>query len=115
MASISAERMRRRTARGCRERPQPYKTAAQSCSFLLMGDGPPLVRMREIRKRFGGVEVLCGVQLDAFGGEVHILAGENGAGKSTLIKILGGVHTRFEGSIELAGKPFQPRSPLHAN
>src|SRR6266508_5370614 len=51
-----------------------------------------LVRMRNIRKRFGPVEVLCGVDLDIYRGEVHILAGENGAGKSTLIKILGGVY-----------------------
>src|SRR3954453_19064033 len=78
-------------------------------------DTTPLVRMRSIRKRFGRVEVLCGVELDVFGGEVHILAGENGAGKSTLMKILGGVHTDFGGTIELAGKPFLPRSPLHAN
>src|SRR5688572_6477453 len=75
----------------------------------------PLVSMRGIRKRFGRVEVLCGVDLDVFGGEVHILAGENGAGKSTLMKILGGVYPQFEGTIQLSGEPFLPRSPLHAN
>jgi ribose transport system ATP-binding protein len=80
-----------------------------------MGDAAPLVRMRNIRKRFGEVEVLCGVDLDVYPNEVHILAGENGAGKSTLMKILGGVHTNFDGTIDLADKPFQPRSPLHAN
>jgi ABC-type sugar transport system ATPase subunit len=44
-----------------------------------------------------------------------VLAGENGAGKSTLIKILAGVHTDFEGTIEIAGKPVRPESPLAAN
>lgn len=75
----------------------------------------PLVSMRGITKRFGPVTVLGDVNLDLYPGEVHILAGENGAGKSTLIKILGGVHTEFEGTIEIAGKPARPRSPLHAN
>src|SRR6185437_2880203 len=75
----------------------------------------PLVRMRDIRKRFGRVEVLRGVELDAYAGEVQILAGENGAGKSTLMKILGGVYPQFEGTVELDGQPLLPRSPLHAN
>jgi ABC-type sugar transport system ATPase subunit len=75
---------------------------------------PPRVRLRGIGKRFGPVTVLRGVQLDLFDGEVLVLAGENGAGKSTLIKILGGVHTDFEGTIEIAGREVRPRSPLEA-
>jgi ribose transport system ATP-binding protein len=75
----------------------------------------PLVRMSGIRKRFGPVEVLDDVGLEVLAGEVHILAGENGAGKSTLIKILAGVHTDFQGTIELDGRPARPGSPLDAN
>ncbi len=74
----------------------------------------PLVQMRSIAKRFGAVTVLRDVDLDIHGGEVLILAGENGAGKSTLIKILGGVHTSFEGRIEMGGRDVRPRSPLDA-
>lgn len=74
----------------------------------------PLVRLRGIRKRFGPVPVLRGIDLDLFPGEVLVLAGENGAGKSTLIKILGGVHADFEGTIEIAGRAVRPRSPLEA-
>ena len=77
-------------------------------------DGPPLVALRDIRKSFGSTAVLHGVDLTLHAGECHVLAGENGAGKSTLINILGGVITDFEGTIEIAGRPAKPTSPLHA-
>jgi ribose transport system ATP-binding protein len=76
---------------------------------------PTLVRLTGITKRFGPVTVLREVQFEGRAGEVHVLAGENGAGKSTLIKILAGIHTDFQGSIELDGRPVRPRSPLEAN
>lgn len=75
---------------------------------------PVLVRMNGISKQFGGVKVLERVDLEIRAGEVLILAGENGAGKSTLIKILCGVHTEFDGTIEIAGQPVRPQSPLDA-
>ncbi|HEQ60665.1 MAG TPA: sugar ABC transporter ATP-binding protein, partial [Firmicutes bacterium] len=74
----------------------------------------PLLRMRGIRKAFSGQPVLHGVDFDLRPGEVHILAGENGAGKSTLIKILAGVHTDYEGAIELDGAPVRFRNPQEA-
>jgi ribose transport system ATP-binding protein len=74
----------------------------------------PLVRMRGIGKRFGSARVLEGVDLDIHPGEVLVLAGENGAGKSTLIKILGGVHADYEGTLEIQGQIARPQSPLEA-
>jgi len=71
--------------------------------------------MTGIDKSFGSVQVLFGVDLEIFAGEVHILAGENGAGKSTLIKVLAGVYPDFRGTIAIDGRPVRPGSPLEAN
>jgi ABC-type sugar transport system ATPase subunit len=84
-------------------------------SSRMKPDTVPLVRMIGISKKFGPVQVLKDVQLEILSGEVHVLAGENGAGKSTLMKILAGIHTDFEGTIELEGRAVRPRSPTEAN
>jgi ABC-type sugar transport system ATPase subunit len=73
-----------------------------------------LLRLSGIGKNFGAHRVLDDVAFDLHAGEVHVLAGENGAGKSTLIKILGGVHAEFDGTILLAGSPVRFATPLDA-
>jgi len=70
--------------------------------------------MRGIRKTFGPVEVLHGVDFTLQPGEVHVLAGENGAGKSTLINILSGVFDDFSGELQMRGRPVRFASPMDA-
>ena len=77
-------------------------------------DVQPVVKMRGISKRFGGVVALDGVDLDAYNGEVLAIVGDNGAGKSTLIKILTGVYQPTDGTIELDGKRFEMSSHADA-
>ncbi|MEM1236849.1 MAG: ATP-binding cassette domain-containing protein [Pseudomonadota bacterium] len=67
----------------------------------------PLVTMRGITKRFGGVTALQNVDLAAYAGEVLAIVGDNGAGKSTLIKVLTGVYQPTEGEITLDGEKVE--------
>ncbi|MGW0945715.1 sugar ABC transporter ATP-binding protein [Streptomyces sp. NPDC002623] len=66
----------------------------------------PLVRVRGLRKRFGGTIALDDVDLDVHAGSTLALLGPNGAGKSTLIKVLAGVHHADAGRITVAGHPL---------
>jgi branched-chain amino acid transport system ATP-binding protein len=63
----------------------------------------PLLRVRGLRKRFGGVRATDGLDLDVAAGEIHALIGPNGAGKSTLIGQLSGALRPDAGSIEFGG------------
>ena len=70
--------------------------------------------MSDIRKSFGGVEVLKGVRFDLARGEVHAIVGENGAGKSTLMKILSGALRPDAGRMTLAGEEVRFRDVQEA-
>jgi ABC-type sugar transport system ATPase subunit len=66
------------------------------------GTRVPLVAMRGISMRYGGLQALRGVNFSVMPGEIACLLGENGAGKSTLVKILAGALQGFGGSIDWA-------------
>jgi len=52
---------------------------------------PDVISVRGLRKRFGAVQAVAGVDLAVDSGEVLLLLGQNGAGKSTTLRCLGGI------------------------
>lgn len=73
-----------------------------------------IVLLDHISKSFPGVKALDDVHFELRSGEVMALLGENGAGKSTLMKILSGVYTRDEGTMQIFGKECGNLTPKQA-
>jgi branched-chain amino acid transport system ATP-binding protein len=73
----------------------------------------PLLRARNVTRRFGGLTAVAAVSVDLAEGEIHAVIGTNGAGKSTLINVLAGEIAITSGSVELLGQDVtawsQPR------
>jgi ABC-type sugar transport system ATPase subunit len=74
----------------------------------------PLLSVRSLVKRFGGLTAVNDVSLDIFPGEVVGLVGDNGAGKSTLIKCVSGVHHPDAGQILFEGREVHFSRPIEA-
>ena len=74
----------------------------------------PLLEVRNVSIRFGGVEALKKVSMKVYPGEVVALCGDNGAGKSTLIKIISGVYQPSEGEVFFDGQALDMRDPHDA-
>ncbi|MCY0906566.1 ATP-binding cassette domain-containing protein [Arthrobacter sp. H14-L1] len=73
-----------------------------------------LVELRGIKKSYGPVKSLQGVDLQLRRGEVLGLVGDNGAGKSTLMKVLAGAEQHDEGEILIRGKSVTFATPSDA-
>ena len=64
-----------------------------------------ILEMRSVRKSFGSVHALRGVDFSLAEGEITALLGDNGAGKSTLAKIIAGLYAPSSGSVLIGGAP----------
>jgi len=74
----------------------------------------PILSVRKVTKRFGGLTAVKQVSWDIYPGEVVALLGDNGAGKSTLIKCISGVYSAEEGEIYFEGKLTHFSRPIDA-
>ncbi len=81
-------------------------TAATVC------DGPePLLAVSGLRKRFGGLVAVDGIDLHVCPGEVVGLIGPNGSGKTTVFNLISGVYRPDEGSIRFGNEELSRRAP----
>lgn len=74
----------------------------------------PILKLSNISKHFGPIDVLHDISLEVNAGEVLCLLGDNGAGKSTVIKTLAGVFKPSSGTIEMDGAPVEFTGPRDA-
>ncbi|HYN70597.1 MAG TPA: ATP-binding cassette domain-containing protein, partial [Candidatus Eisenbacteria bacterium] len=74
----------------------------------------PAVEVVALRKHYGGIVALDGMDLAVARGTIHAVVGENGAGKSTLMKILAGAVRPDSGEIRVAGEVVDLDTPAAA-
>ena len=67
----------------------------------------PVLEVEGVRKSYGGVRALRGVDLRLWPGEVHALVGENGSGKSTLLRTIAGQLVPDAGRLRLEGRELR--------
>jgi ABC-2 type transport system ATP-binding protein len=75
-------------------------------------NGAPVISVRDLRKSYGPVEAVRGIDLDIATGEVFGLLGPNGAGKTTTVEILEGLRPRTSGQVSVLG--FDPAAQATA-
>jgi len=72
---------------------------------------PPILRVRDLSKRYTGLVALTGYELDLAPGTIHGVIGPNGAGKTTLFNLLSGMVRPTTGSISLEGREMTRLRP----
>jgi ABC-2 type transport system ATP-binding protein len=70
----------------------------------------PVITVHGLRKRYGAVEALRGIDLEVRRGEIFAFLGPNGAGKTTTVEIMEGFRTRSDGEVIVLGA-----DPAHAD
>jgi multiple sugar transport system ATP-binding protein len=69
------------------------------------------IDITDLRKSFGTVQILKGVDLSIASGEFVVLVGPSGCGKSTLLRLIAGLETATTGEIRIGGEPVDDLPP----
>jgi branched-chain amino acid transport system ATP-binding protein len=73
--------------------------------------GAPIMEMKNITMRFGGVVAIQDISFDILEGEIRAIIGPNGAGKSSMLNVINGFYHPQEGEIWFGGKKRSPMKP----
>jgi branched-chain amino acid transport system ATP-binding protein len=76
--------------------------------------GSPILELKDISLRFGGVKALTGISFDIREHEVRAIIGPNGAGKSSMLNVINGIYRPQEGTILYRGEPLTNMKPTRA-
>jgi branched-chain amino acid transport system permease protein len=93
--------------------PPPSPVALTAAARLVVADGPAAlaIEAHDVRKRFGSLGVLDGIDFTAARGELLSLVGPNGAGKTTLMRCIADGTERSGGTISVNGHDIGHRPP----
>ncbi len=75
-------------------------------------DRPPAVALRGLRKTFGRVDAVDGVDLDIAEGEFFSMLGPSGSGKTTVLRLIAGFEHPSAGTVSLAGTDVTALAPF---
>ena len=68
-----------------------------------------MLEVQELKKSFGGRQILDGVDLTVKDGEILCIVGPSGAGKTTLLRCITGLEAADSGKFLIDGRPFDPQ------
>ncbi len=77
----------------------------------MVGIDPPIIEIRKLSLRFGGLQVLHEIGLDVRAREILAVIGPNGAGKTSLFNCINGFYHPYEGEILYKGKDITQLKP----
>jgi polar amino acid transport system ATP-binding protein len=77
-------------------------------------DGEAVVRVENLHKSFGDLEVLKGIDMEVDKGEVVVIFGRSGSGKSTLLRCINFLEEPTQGTIEVSGLRIEGGHRIHS-
>jgi ABC-type multidrug transport system fused ATPase/permease subunit len=108
---FSAQEEDRNTRQGSRASPQTFAACGLTGDISTMG----ILEVKNVNKRFGGLQALGDVNLSVAENSVHAIIGPNGAGKSTLLNVLVGKLVPDTGTVTFDGHSVLGRTPFQIN